>query len=202
MSSSLKMARLDYFTFKSQFVSHAVLVLMIIMFSIMGFSFITLGITVAWFVALLSMNIFAVQEKNEMEQLYISLPFSLENIICGRYIFIFANYIFAVIFSIVIEVLVSFFQNKNVNYADILFGTCISLSMFTIITSIQIPIYFKVGYTKAKVWGMIPFVSVMAICVLPFFIDTYTIIMAGMIKHRTILEIIILALSFVFLLVS
>ena len=75
MSSSLKMARLDYFTFKSQFVSHAVLVLMIIMFSIMGFSFITLGITVAWFVALLSMNIFAVQEKNEIEQLYISLPF-------------------------------------------------------------------------------------------------------------------------------
>lgn len=57
MSNSLKMARLDYFTFKSQIAAYVSLVLMIILFSVMGSSFVTLNITVSWFVALLSMNI-------------------------------------------------------------------------------------------------------------------------------------------------
>ena len=202
MSNSLKMARLDYFTFKSQIVSYAALILMTIMFSFMGSSFVTLGITVAWFAALLSTNIFSIQEKNELERLYASLPFSLKSIIRGRYIFTFANYAFAMILTIITGVFVSFIQDRNLDYADTFFGICISLLAFTIISGIQIPIYFKLGYTKAKAWCMIPFILVIAICVLPFFIDAFLSIITGLIKHQTILELIILIISFILLPVS
>ncbi len=202
MSNSLKMARLDYFTFKSQIVAYAALVMMIIMFSAMDSSFVTLSITVSWFTALLSTNIFAIQEKNELERLYASLSFSLKNIISGRYIFTFANYTLAMIVSIFIGIVVSFLQNRNVDYADIILSISISLFAFTIITGIQIPIYFKLGYTKARVWCMIPFVLVMAICILPSFIDVFSSIITGLIKHQMVLEIISLIISFVILLVS
>lgn len=202
MSNSLKMARLDYFTFKSQIAAYATLVLMIIMFSVMGSSFVTLSITVSWFTALLSTNIFAIQEKNELERLYASLSFSLKNIISGRYIFMFANYILAMIVSIFIGMVVSFLQNRNVDYADIILSICISLFAFIMITGIQIPIFFKSGYTKGRVWCMIPFVLVMAICILPFFIDVFSSIVAGLIKHQMVLEMVSIIISFVILLVS
>lgn len=202
MSNSLKMARLDYFTFKSQIVAYAALVLMTLLFSVMGSSFVTLNITISWFSALLSTNVFAIQEKNELERLYASLSFNLKNIISGRYIFTFVNYTLAMILSICIGVVTSILQNRNIDYADIILGICISLFTFTTITGIQIPIYFKLGYTKARVWCMIPFVLVMAICILPSFIDVFSSIMAGLIKHQMILEIICLMISLVILPVS
>lgn len=202
MSNSLKMARLDYFSFKSQIVSYAALALMIIMFSIMGSSFVTLNITVSWFVALLSTNIFAIQEKNDLERLYASLSFSLKNIISGRYIFIFINYVLAMIVSIFIGIIITFLQNRNVDYADIILSIFISLFTFTIITSIQIPICFRLGYTKARAWCVIPFVLVMAICILPSFIDVFSNIIEGLIQHQIILEMISLIISLAIIPVS
>ena len=202
MSNSLKMARLDYFTFKSQIASYAALVVLTITFSFMGSSFVTLGMTVSWFVALLSMNIFVVQEKNELERLYASLSINLKNIISGRYIFTFVNYALAMIVSIFIGIIVSFLQNRNVDYADIILSICISLFAFTIITGIQIPICFRLGYTKARAWCLIAYVLVMAICILPSFINVFSSIIAALIKHQMILGIISLIISFVIIPVS
>ena len=202
MSNSLKMARLDYFTFKSQIASYAALVVMTIMFSFMGSSFVTLGITVSWFVALLSMNIFVVQEKNELERLYASLPFNLKNIISGRYIFTFVNYALAMIVSIFIGIIVSFLQNRNIDYADIILSICISLFAFTLITGIQIPICFRLGYTKARAWCVIPFVLVTAVCILPSFIDVFSSIIAELLKNQMMFGMISLIISFVIIPVS
>lgn len=202
MSNSLKMARLDYFTFKSQIVAYAALILVTIMFAVMSSSFVTLSITVSWFTALLLTNIFAIQEKNELERLYAALSLNAKNIICGRYIFTFVNYILAMIVSIFIGIVISFLQNRDVNYTDIILSISISLFAFTIIIGIQIPIYFKLGYTKARVWCMVPFVLVMAICILPSFIDVFSSIVAGLLKHQIVLETISLLISFVIILVS
>ncbi|MCM1046915.1 MAG: ABC-2 transporter permease [Clostridiales bacterium] len=202
MSNSLKMARLDYFAFKSQIAAYAALILMIIMFAVMSSSFVTLIITVSWFTALLLTNIFAIQEKNELERLYAALSLNAKNIICGRYIFTFVNYILAMIVSIFIGIVISFLQNRDVNYADIILGISISLFAFTIIIGIQIPIYFKLGYTKARVWCMLPFVLIMAICILPSFIDVFSSIVIGLLKNQIVLEIMSLLISFVIIPVS
>lgn len=202
MSNSLKMARLDYFTFKSQIVAYTALALMTIMFSVMGSSFITLNITVSWFAALLSMNIFTIQEKNELDRLYASLSFSLKNIIGGRYIFTFVNYALASIVTIMIGITVSFLQNRNVDYADIILGVCISLFAFSLITGIQIPIYFNLGYTKARAWCMVPYVLVMVICILSSFMDVFSSIIAGLTEHQMVLGMISLMISFISIPVS
>lgn len=145
---------------------------------------------------------FVVQEKNELERLYASLSFSLKSIIRGRYVFIFVNYVLAMIFSIIIEVFISALQNRNVDYRDIVLGIFISLLIFTIITGIQIPICFRLGYTKARAWCVIPFALVMTICILPSFIDVLSNIITELLKHQMILEIMCLIISFAILPVS
>ena len=66
MNYSLKMARLDYFTCKPNIISYFTLIPVTIIFSFMSTSSIFIfNFTAAWFIALMSTNIFVVQEKNE-----------------------------------------------------------------------------------------------------------------------------------------
>ena len=68
MNYSLKMARLDYFTCKPNIISYFTLIPVTIIFSFMSTSSIFIfNFTAAWFIALMSTNIFVVQEKNELE---------------------------------------------------------------------------------------------------------------------------------------
>ena len=90
MNYSLKMARLDYFTCKPNIISYFTLIPVTIIFSFMSTSSIFIfNFTAAWFIALMSTNIFVVQEKNELERLYASLSLTTQNIVAGRYIYTF-----------------------------------------------------------------------------------------------------------------
>ena len=64
MNYSLKMARLDYFTCKPNIISYFTLIPVTIIFSFMSTSSIFIfNFTAAWFIALMSTNIFVVQAK-------------------------------------------------------------------------------------------------------------------------------------------
>ena len=68
MTGFLRITKLDLFTMKSQLVMYLSLALVVMMFGLMGSSVTILCITGAWFVALMSSNIFAIQEKNNLDR--------------------------------------------------------------------------------------------------------------------------------------
>jgi len=78
MSGFLKMTKLDFYTIKPQLAAYLSLVLIIVMFEFMDSSVIVLCMTGAWYVALMSSTIFAMQEKNSLERLYGSLSVGLK----------------------------------------------------------------------------------------------------------------------------
>lgn len=169
MSYSAKMAKLDFYTLKSQLGNYAALAFVFAMFCFIGSSITTLSITASWFVALLMTNIFMTQEKNHLERLYASLSLDLKNIICGRYLFIYANFAVALVFSIIMGVCVSLFRNTAVSFMEIITAVCVSILMFTIVIGVQIPIYFRYGYTKAKIRCLVPYILVFVVVyLLPF----------------------------------
>ena len=92
MTGIMRMLKLDFFTIKSQIISYLSLVVIILMFECIGSPFFVLCITGAWFVVLISSNIFAIQEKNNMDFLYGSVSIRLNDIIRGRYLFMFLNF--------------------------------------------------------------------------------------------------------------
>lgn len=115
MKGFLRISKLDFFTMKSQFALYLSLVLIVLMFGFMGSSAVVLCITGAWFVALMSSNIFAIQEKNNLDRLYGSVSVSLKDIVLGRYIFVFFNYITSFLVVIVLYSCLCFFKIRYWN---------------------------------------------------------------------------------------
>jgi hypothetical protein len=153
----------------------------------MGSSVTMLCITGAWFVALMSSNIFAIQEKNNLDRLYGSVSVSLKDIVLGRYFFVFVNHIISFLAVIALYSGLALFQNKALELPDIMLGFSLSLLVFSTITGIQMPLFFKMGYTKAKVWSMVPFVAVMALVVIPSFVSALSGVIEFMQSNQTAL---------------
>lgn len=170
MSGFLKMTKLDFYTIKPQLAAYLSLVLIIVMFEFMDSSVIVLCMTGAWYMALMSSTIFAMQEKNSLERLYGSLSVGLKDIVLGRYVFVFLNYLISFLVIILLHCGFALFQNKALEASDIMFGLSASLLAFSVITGVQMPMYFKLGYAKAKVWSMVPFMAVMALITIPSFV--------------------------------
>jgi hypothetical protein len=171
MTGFLRITKLDFFTMKSQFAIYLSLVLIVLLFGFMGSPVTVLCITGTWFVALMSSNIFAIQEKNNLDRLYGSVSVGLKDIVLGRYAFVFFNYLVSFVAIIVMYSGFALFQNRAMELTDILLGFSLSFLAFSVITGIQMPLFFKMGYTKAKVWSLIPFIAVMALVVIPSFVS-------------------------------
>ncbi len=187
MTGFLRIARLDFFTMKSQLAAYLSLVLIVLMFGFMGSSVTLLCITGAWFVALISSNIFAIQEKNNLDRLYSSVSVGLKDIVLGRYVSVFLNYLISFLGVIILYSGFAFFQHKALELPDILLGFSISFLVFSAITGIQMPLYFKMGYTKAKVWSMVPFIAVMALVTIPSFVPVLSEFAGYLLSNQLVL---------------
>lgn len=51
------------------------------------------------------------------------------------------------------------------------------------------PLYFKMGYTKAKMWSLISFVAVMAFVLIPSFVSALSGIVKSLLSHTIVLTI-------------
>jgi hypothetical protein len=176
MIGFLKITKLDFFTMKTQFTVYLSLALIVMLFGFMGSSITTLCVTGAWFAALMSSDIFAIQEKNNLDRLYGSVSVGLRDIVLGRYVFMFLNYFLSFFAIIMMHSGFEMFQNKALEFTDVMLGFSLSLLAFSVITGIQIPMFFKMGYTKAKMWSLIPFIAVMALVVIPSFVSALSVI--------------------------
>ena len=100
MTGVARITKLDFFIMKSQGISY--LVAVILLFGLMGSSITVLCITGAWFIALMATNIFAIQEKNHLDRLYGSVCVSLNEVVLGRYTFVFLNYFTSMVVIIIL----------------------------------------------------------------------------------------------------
>lgn len=167
MTGSLKIAKLDFFTMRSQSVMYLLLAIILLELGAMGLSITGLGINGAWFIALMSINIFAIQEKNDLDRLYGSVSVRWKEVVAGRYIFVFLSYIIAFFMSVVICLCFSQFQNKTLDLQEIAIAFSLSFFVYSIIIVLQIPMLFLVGYTKARAWALLPYLIVIGLIAAP-----------------------------------
>jgi len=167
----LRITKLDFFTIKTQLLSYFSLVAIILMLGFMGSPVAVLCITGAWFIALQASNIFAIQEKNNLECLYGSVSVALKDIVLGRYIFMLLNYFISFLVVVALYIGFALYGNNAINLTDIMLGFGLSFFIFSAITGIQMPLFFKMGYTKAKIMALVPFLIIMLLVVIPSFIN-------------------------------
>jgi ABC-type transport system involved in multi-copper enzyme maturation permease subunit len=109
---------------------------------------------------------FAIGDKTQTDILYASLPLKKQHIVTGRYLFaLFINLITAVASFLITALVANVFQKDYDRFSSIL-TILICLFLYTIVESIQFPIYFKLGYTKAKIITLFPILLIPLIVIL------------------------------------
>lgn len=101
---------------------------------------------------------FVISEKSNMDVLYTTLSIKRNTVVLGRYLFAFTLDIFAGLFAFVFSFIVMTVMQKSYDAIDSLPTILILFLVFSVIQAAQFPIYFKLGYTKAKFLAYLPFI--------------------------------------------
>lgn len=163
---AIKMLRLDYLTMKPHFKTFGLVILFIAAFWFMGSSINMVLINCAWYMALMAANIFAIEEKHNMNRLYGALAFDIKSIVFGRYLFAFSLHLITVIVVIICAVILPnlhLFSSGLVRIKPLFLPVSLSFLIFSLIVSSQLPLYFKWGYSKARMLSIIPFFLIIAL---------------------------------------
>lgn len=124
---------------------------------------------------------FAIGDKMQTDILYASLPLKKKQIVLGRYLFALCVNLITAGISFLISALVATAFQKEFDLQSAILTILICLFAYTIIEAIQFPIYFKLGYTKAKIITLFP------ILLLPLLV----VLMASWMKEDVLMSVIL-----------
>lgn len=150
----LNMIKMDWFAIK--YYQKRVLVICIPLFAIGYISPVLLMPTAAFFFFLFSLDPFAVEEKGDLNRLYLSLPVKRNDIVAGRYVLSLIMVLCGILFGLVCMPLANRISLSKW-YPDlkwILALAAFGLLLYALMNLFMYPLLFKLGYQKGKFWGM------------------------------------------------
>lgn len=161
MNRTLAFIRLDYITIKPYLTKKNLLIFaavaLIMLFS-SDSSASAIGILM-FYASIYAGYPFAVGEKSGIDSLYTVLSIERKTVVSGRYLFtLVLNMCFGLL-AYVFSFIASLLLQKEFNSREALMVTIVIFLVYSIIQAIQLPIYFKLGYTKAKFIAYLPFIG-------------------------------------------
>lgn len=104
-----------------------------------------------------SVNTFAVEEKGDLNKLYLTLPVTRTSVVAGRYTLSLGMGLIGLITGIPLAVVADRFSMSHYYGPIAWFLPVITISclLFSIFNLGMFPLLFKLGYSKGKFWGML-----------------------------------------------
>ena len=109
------------------------------------------------FAAMFAIYPFAIGEKSNMDILYTTLSIQRNTVVLGRYVFALLLNLFVGLFTFAFSFVVLTVLQKGMDMREALFTIAALFFMFSLIQALQLPMYFKLNYTKAKFVAFLPF---------------------------------------------
>jgi len=160
MNKALSFIRLDFITVKPYLTAKnlcifvgVALIMLVVNNSAVG----AIGLIMA-FAALYASYPFAIGEKSNIDVLYTTLSIKRNTVVLGRYLFALTLDIFAGLSTFVLSFAVLEVMQQGIDVIETLVTIPILFLIFSVIQAVQLPIYFKLNYTKAKFLAYMPFV--------------------------------------------
>jgi ABC-2 type transport system permease protein len=176
MNKTASFVRLDFCTLKPYIRSIYLLIAIGLIIGISSQSLSTLSAIIMMGLMIQMSYPFSIGEKNGMDTLYATLSLRRRNVVVGRYAFAFLTEFVAVIFIVLLSLLFSNMFSMNSSLSEILFPLCLLSFLFSLMVAVQYPIFFKLGYTKAKSFTYVPLLLIfMFIGLWPTIADKFTI---------------------------
>lgn len=111
---------------------------------------------------------FSIGEKNGLDTLYAILSINRRTVVKGRYLFALTAEAACIALAILFSWVMTLFIEIKFDIARTLFSLSLLSSVFSLLVAIQFPVYFKYGYSKAKILALIPlFIVFIGIIELP-----------------------------------
>jgi ABC-type transport system involved in multi-copper enzyme maturation permease subunit len=110
--------------------------------------------------SLLASNPFSADERGHLDTLYATLPISRRSIVVARYLALVLLYVAVALLATVAVIVVTISQGKIVDFVSLGAVNGASLLVFTIALAVQLPFFFSVGFTRARLMTFIPVVVV------------------------------------------
>jgi hypothetical protein len=169
MKKALSIAKLDFLTIAPYLTARMLAVYGIIalfMLFLDGNILIIFGLA-AMLAALFTGYPFAIAEKSNMDALYVTLGADRKTVVLGRYLFALSMFVLAVIAAIFIEAADSLIVAGAASDETVYEGSGAVILVIAVLMILfelfQLPIYFKMPYTKSKFVALITFGFVGAI---------------------------------------
>jgi hypothetical protein len=194
------MIRLDYFTMKPNLKAFGVVILFVVVFWLMSSSLTLLLVNCAWYLALISSNVFAVEEQNGLKRLYGMLPLTTRDRILGRYLFVLLTHVVATPTVLVLSLFVP--SSAPVTLDGTLLPLSASLLIYSAIVGAQMPFFFRLGYNKGRFYAMVPFLAVMGIAAVPSLMGDTLVLFTWAINNQNIASVLMFTLGIAILSLS
>ena len=160
MNKAISFVRLDFITIKPYLTAKNLLLFVgvaLIMLIVNNSPAGAIGLLMSC-AALYASYPFAVGEKSNIDVLYTTLSIKRETVVLGRYLFAMIIDILAGFFTFIFSFAVQIVRSRSFDTIEALATVSVLFMVFSIIQAAQLPVYFKLGYTKAKFIAYIPFV--------------------------------------------
>ena len=160
MNKAISFVRLDFITIKPYLTiknlclfAGVALIMLVVNNSASG----AIGLLMS-FAALFSSYPFAIGEKSNMDVLYTTLSINRNTVVLGRYLFALILDLLAGLFTFIFSFAVLTILQKSFGGTEAMVTILVLFLLFSVIQAVQLPIYFKLNYTKAKFVAYIPFI--------------------------------------------
>ena len=110
--------------------------------------------------SLLASNPFAADERGRLDTLYATLPISRRSIVISRYLALVVLYVAVALIATIAVIVVTVSQGKPVDFVLLGAVNVASLLVFAVALAVQLPFFFSVGFTRARLMTFIPVVVV------------------------------------------
>jgi hypothetical protein len=162
MKQALRFLKLDFITIKPYLSGKNLLILLLmpvffmsltdggvgVMFFLMGFG------------AIFASYPFSVGEQNGIDALYATLSIKRENAVLGRYLFSISTDLLIGLVATAFEALTGLVRKTHIDWAQYVAVLGVALAFFTLVQAIQLPLFFRIGYAKAKLLSVLPFLLI------------------------------------------
>lgn len=160
MNSVYPFVRLDFYTIKPYGKSMLLMLVLAVLMTALFKSLSTLCLYMMMCLIMIIVYPFSVGETNRLDTLYATLASSRRSVVVGRYVFAVCMEALAVLLAVGMSWGASLFTELAFVTDEIAFSLSVASFLFTLIASIQFPIYFKLGYNKAKLVAYMPMLLV------------------------------------------
>ena len=160
MNRVISFVRLDFITIKPYLTAKnlllfvgVALIMLIANDSMIG----AIGLLMS-FAALYASYPFAIGEKSNIDVLYTTLSIPRNTVVMGRYLFALTLDMLAGFFTFSLSYVVLSVMQREVDVIATLSAIPVMFFVFSLIQAIQLPMYFKLSYTKARFIAYMPFI--------------------------------------------